>query len=106
MVNEPVCVCGLCWSFSHEDDPQAWPTIAPPRTWFEGTIRVALPCTIAIGYPMGGAIEVESECEFFGHTLSEALAKAAQHRRDGVKYCPVAAKHAEDFVLPEGCSAE
>lgn len=101
-MSDPVCVCGTCWRRDRDNDPKAWPTIAPPRTWSEGTIRVALPCTIAVVYSMGEVIEVQSECEFFGHTLTEALAKAARHRRDGAKACWVAFKHADDFVLPEG----
>jgi hypothetical protein len=101
-VTDPVCVCGRCWRLDRANDPKAWPTIAPPRTWSDGTIRVALPCTIAVVYSMGETVEVESECEFFGHTLAEALSKAARHRRDGTKFCRVAFKHADDFVLPDG----
>jgi hypothetical protein len=76
--------------------------VAPPRTWFDGTIRVGLPCTILAVYALGETVEVQSECEFWGHTLAEALAKAARHRKDGVKLCPIAFKHADDFVLPDG----
>jgi hypothetical protein len=98
-------VCGTCWGRNRDNDPKAWPTIAPWRTWSQGTIRVALPCTVAAVYSMGEVIEVQSECEFFGHSLAEALAKAARHRRDGVKACAIAFKHADDFVFPDGVGA-
>lgn len=101
-MSDPVCVCGTCWGRNRANDPKAWPTVPPWRTWSEGTIRVALPCMITVVYPLGVTIEVESECEFFGHTLTEALFKAARHRRRGVRSCRIAAKHGDDFVLPPG----
>lgn len=104
-MSEPICVCGRCWRLNRTNDPKAWPTIAPPRTWSEGTIRVALPCTIAVVYALGETVEVQSECEFFGHTLAEALSKAARHRKEGARLCPVAFKHADDLVLPDGAGA-
>lgn len=101
-MSDPVCVCGRCWRLDRNNDPKAWPTIAPPRTWSEGTIRVALPCTIMIVFSMGETVEVQSECEFWGHTFPEALFKAARHRRAGAKACAIAFKHGDDFVLPDG----
>lgn len=98
-MSEPVCVCGRCWALDRTNDPKAWPTIPPWRTWSEGTVRVALPCVITAEVAIGQRVEVESECEFYGHTLAEALAKADRHRR---AYCPIAVRHAEDFVLPDG----
>jgi hypothetical protein len=101
-VSDPVCVCGRCWSRDRANDPKAWPSIPPWRTWTHGTIRVALPCVLLVDLGMGRRIEVESECEFWGHSLTEALGKAGSHRRAGAKLCKIAVKHAEDFVLPDG----
>jgi hypothetical protein len=101
-VSDPVCVCGTCWGRDRDNDPRAWPTLPVTSTWAEGTVRVALPCVILARVGWNQTMEIESECEFFGHTLSEALAKAGRHRRAGAKYCRIAAKHGDDFVLPDG----
>lgn len=101
-MNDLICVCGRCWAFDRTNDPKAWPTIPPWRTWVQGTVRVALPCVVVVEIAVGRRIEVESECEFWGHSLNDALAQADRHRRAGATYCPIATKHAEDFVLPDG----
>jgi hypothetical protein len=101
-LNPPACECGVCWRLDRENDPKAWPTIAPPRTWSEGTIRVAVP--IVVKLPVGlfhDDTEVHSECEFFGHSLNEARTAARLHlRRPG--FCHVARFHYTKLVLPDG----
>lgn len=101
-MRDPACVCGTCWSRNRDNDPKAWPCLPVTHTWAEGTVRVGLPCVLAVQVAWGVIMEVESECEFFGHSLTEALGKAGRHRRAGPKFCPVATKHGDAFTLPDG----
>lgn len=98
----PACECGICWRQDRDNDPKAWPTIAPWRTWSQGTIRVAVPCVVKL--PTGllnGSVEVHSECEFYGHSLNEARAAARLHLRKP-KACRVARFHFTKLLLPDG----
>jgi hypothetical protein len=83
------------------NDPKAWPTIAPPRTWSEGTIRVAVPCVVRLPVGFTVAADIESECEFFGHTLAQAREAARTHLRYPGR-CRVAREHYTKLVLPDG----
>jgi hypothetical protein len=100
-LDPPACECGICWRLNRDNDPKAWPTIAPPRTWSEGTIRVIVPCVVRLPVGFFPHIEVESECEFFGHSLNEARAAARLHLRKP-KLCRVAREHYTKLVLPDG----
>lgn len=101
ILDPPSCECGVCWRLDRENDPKAWPTIAPPRTWSDGTIRVAVPCVVRLPVGFFPRIEVESECEFFGHSLNEARAAARLHLRKP-KSCRVAREHYTKLLLPDG----
>lgn len=98
---EPVCVCARCWVANRENDPKAWPTIPPWRTWSEGTIRVAIPCLVRTPLGYLRDIQVASECEFYGHTLAEARRAARLHLRDA-KHCQIASEHHMLLIWPNG----
>lgn len=103
-MTEPECECRRCWAGNHPEDNQApWLTVPPSRTWLQGTIRVAVPCVVHIApglLPPG--IEVESECEFFGHSLASVRAAARKHLLAGPEECPVARDHMILLILPDG----
>lgn len=100
-LNPPACECGICWRLDRANDPKAWPTIAPARTWVEGTIRVVVPCVVKLPVGFFPRVEIESECEFFGHSLNEARTAARLHLRTP-KACRVAREHLTKLVLPDG----
>lgn len=102
-MSEPVCECGRCWRKNHPDSWELWPTTPPPRTWTDGTIRVAVPCLIRVAYhllPPG--IEVESECEFWGHDLEDVRRRARRHILVGPDACTTASEHTPVLILPDG----
>lgn len=102
-MDEPECHCQRCWLRNHPDDPGGWPNSESPDGWTDGTIRVAVRCLVNVApYMVNPGVEVESHCEFFGHTMAEAEAKARRHLKAGPWTCAVARKHSTDLLFPEG----